>query len=193
MTCFRRVPVDALRIEPWANGGGSTTVLDCGPSTQDWSWRLSIAQIDADGPFSRLEDTKRQFVALDGPVALRFGDQSTTALHRLQVTAFAGDDAPHAQLIDGPTRAFNLMLRHGVSGALIARPLNGAMVMPNLGQARWFVLLLAGSATLTCANEHAVLEPGQPIWIDSADGAAWRMEGGGEVVLVRLDVQTSHP
>lgn len=184
MSRIRRVPADAIRVEPWANGGGSTTVLASGPEPSQWLWRLSLAQIDQDSTFSVLADTRRQFVPLDAPIHLQFPDGSVTSLLRLQRTCFDGIDAPHAVLPDGPTRAFNLMLRGDRQGDLIARPLQGAMVMSAAIGVRWFVHLVAGQAQVSADGDRVDIAQGESAWVEAQGG--FRVEGGGEVVLVRL-------
>ena len=47
------------RTEPWPNGMGVTHPL---ARRDDDSWRVSIAEVDADAPFSDLPDVHRQFV-----------------------------------------------------------------------------------------------------------------------------------
>lgn len=190
MTRFRRVPADALRAEPWANGGGSTTVLDSGPDASDWQWRLSIAQIDRDADFSSLPGVRRQFAALDAPLTLRFPDGTARQLLRLGIARFDGGAAPRAELTDGPTRAFNLMLRDGIEGELVVRPLTGAMLLPASSASHWFVHLLAGRAQIHAGPEATAVAQGESLWIDAHTGERLRLDGGGEIVLVRLDV---HP
>lgn len=184
MSAFHRVPAEALRAEPWANGAGTTTVLASGPDPQAWRWRLSVARIESDAAFSALPGVRRQFAPLDTSIALRFADGERQVL-RLAVVRFDGADAPHARLTDGPTRAFNLMLRDDAEGELIARPLNGAMVSPPSAGARWFLYLLAGQAQLRTGGEQVSVMQDEAVWIDAA--GTLRIEGGGEIVLVRVD------
>ena len=146
MSALQVVPASALRTQAWANGAGTTTVIASGPDDANWQWRLSIAEITQDCTFSSYPDTRRQLVALDAPLHLRFDDERDVSLLRLSATHFDGADAPHASLPDGPTRAFNLMLRGASEGELFARPLNGSMWLPRREHLRWFVHLLGGRA-----------------------------------------------
>lgn len=186
MSALRPVPASALRTQPWANGAGTTLVIASGPDETDWQWRLSIADITQDCTFSAYPDTQRQFVPLDAPITLRFDDQREVSLLRLSVTHFDGADAPHAQLPEGATRAFNLMLRGEAKGELIARPLNGSMWLPRRDGWRWFVHLLGGRADVQVGDDHAGMEVGASVWIDAQPGERIRIEGGGELVLVQL-------
>lgn len=183
MSAFHRIPAETLRAEPWANGAGTTTVLASGPDPRAWRWRLGIASIDGDADFSALSGVRRQFAPLDAPVTLHFPHDREQLLLRLAVARFDGDEPPHASLADGPTRAFNLMLRDDAEGELIARPLNGAMLLPAEG-AHWFVHMLAGQAELRADQESLLVSQGESVWVEPR--RRLRIDGGGEIVLVRL-------
>jgi uncharacterized protein len=186
MSQLRLIPDNALHSQAWANGAGTTTVIASGPDEAHWQWRLSIADITHDCTFSAYPDTRRQFVALDAPVQLRFDDGRERALLRLSVTHFDGADAPHASLPDGATRAFNLMLRGEAEGQLMARPLNGSMWLPLHQGTHWYVHVLAGSANVHLDDQRIDIAQGTHLWIDAQPGERVRIEGGGELILVQL-------
>lgn len=188
MSRLRPVPVASLRTEAWANGAGATTVIASGPDEKNWLWRLSIADMTQACVFSTYPGTRRQIVALDAPLHLRFDDGRDIELLRLGTTHFDGADAPSAQLPQGATRAFNLMLRGGAHGEAIARPLNGSMWLPLRAHSCWFVHLLAGHADVRVDDGHNILEPTGSLWIDAQPGERVRIEGAGELVLVQLAV-----
>jgi hypothetical protein len=99
--------------QPWRNGGGVTRELLASPAGEAWQLRISVADIDADGPFSRYPGVERWFTVLQGQ-----GVELTIdgAVHRLArgdaPLRFDGAAATHTRLIDGPTRDLNLMLRN---------------------------------------------------------------------------------
>ena len=134
-----------------------------------------------------------RFPARDGnwpystrPLRLRFDASDQRELLRLAVTHFDGAQAPYASLLEGPTRAFNLMLRENAQGELLARPLNGSMWLPVRADRRWFVHLLSGSAEVQVESERADLAMGGNLWVDAQPGERLRIEGGGELILVQL-------
>ncbi|NBW25690.1 MAG: HutD family protein [Betaproteobacteria bacterium] len=99
---------------PWKNGGGTTRELLTWPDPQDWTLRLSVAQVEADGPFSRFEGITRWFAVLSGAgVRLHMGASGHT--HSLTASSdpleFDGAQALDCRLINGPTQDFNLMAR----------------------------------------------------------------------------------
>jgi environmental stress-induced protein Ves len=84
-----------------------------GSLPDDWTWRLSTADITQDVPFSSFPGVTREFCVADGNgVVLNINGVD----HRCEpgsVTTFRGDDVVFATLIDGPMRALNLMVRDG--------------------------------------------------------------------------------
>ena len=99
---------------PWRNGLGVQYEIACdGALPDDWTWRLSTADITQDVPFSSFYGVTREFcVAHGNGVVLNINGVD----HRCEprsVTKFRGDDVVFAALIDGPMRALNLMVRDG--------------------------------------------------------------------------------
>ena len=86
-----------------------------GSLPDDWTWRLSTADITQDVPFSIFPGVNREFCVADGNgVVLNINGVD----HRCEpgsITKFRGDDVVFAKLIDGPMRALNLMVRDGVA------------------------------------------------------------------------------
>ncbi len=108
----QRVAADAVSPQAWRNGGGSTRELLCWPSADTWTVRISLADIDADGPFSAFAGVERWFVVVEGAgVALRFAEGRREVRAGDAPLRFDGSAAPGCSLLDGPTRDLNLMLR----------------------------------------------------------------------------------
>ena len=107
----------ALPPEPWKNGGGVTRTLAADPAGH---WRVSIADIDRDGPYSRFPGHDRVSVVLSGAgVALR-GDGVAVALRPREPALFSGDVALQSRLEDGPVRVLNLFVQRGRARARVA-------------------------------------------------------------------------
>ena len=107
----RRFSLTALTSEPWRNSGGVTRTVAVGGQTDadGWAWRISIADIARDGPFSIFPGRDRHLALIDGNgIALR-GDTAIRLADVGAVASFRGDDAYDASLIDGPARVWNLM------------------------------------------------------------------------------------
>ena len=171
----RCIPAASVAVQPWRNGGGRTRELFAWPSADDWRLRISLADIDADGPFSAFDDTQRWFAVIEGGgVALVFDAERE---HRLVVgdapLCFDGAEAPGCRLLDGPTRDLNLMLRNG-HGAM--RPVDAAAPWQEDFAMRGLFARLGGR--WTGANASAHVSPRTLLWDDAAErsGSAWRFE-----------------
>jgi environmental stress-induced protein Ves len=96
---------------PWKNGGGSTTEIARSPETGDFDWRVSIASVEQDGPFSRFDGCDRVIVTIEGVGMLLDHGAGEIELDVLEPYAFAGELETHCRLRSGPVRDFNLITR----------------------------------------------------------------------------------
>jgi environmental stress-induced protein Ves len=104
---------------PWRNGGGITHELAAWPGGAAWRWRISVAEVASDGPFSRFEGIDRHFAVLSGAgVRLTFPDRQVMLTAQDAPFAFSGDEACDCQLLSGTTLDFNLMSQ-GLSATLL--------------------------------------------------------------------------
>ncbi|MEO6926230.1 MAG: HutD family protein [Rhodanobacter sp.] len=104
--------------QPWKNGLGRTRELAVERSTadsDDFLWRVSIAEVDSAAPFSRFPGIDRHIVLLDGAgFTMTLDDSRTHALTtRFAPFAFPGEARVEVVLVDGATRDFNLMVQRG--------------------------------------------------------------------------------
>lgn len=188
---LRILPANEYRRERWKNGLGWTREILRFPEGGDaWNWRLSIAEVDKDGPFSSFPGCDRELVLLAGEgMRLQFEDKEQIGLlpphgrHR-----FSGERALQAELIGGPTHDFNVMWRRDkVAVEVLHRPLVGAMVFFNEANARWFVHVLSGKARFKEQPRGHWLEQGDSALLESGEaGSRLILDGGGEVLLVKI-------
>lgn len=112
MTAHRVIRVDDIPPQPWRNGGGWTRELLAWPTAADWRIRVSVADVEADGPFSSFPGVQRLFAVLEGEgVELTIEGKSVRVTRDSAALRFAGDAETSCRLLDGPTRDLNLMLR----------------------------------------------------------------------------------
>jgi uncharacterized protein len=148
-------PADYVRM-PWKNGSGLTTeivVHPAGATLAAFDWRVSLADVSADGPFSSFPGVDRVLVLVSG-AGMRLAVDAHTAELRAtyEPYAFSGDDKISCTLVDGPVRDFNLMLRRGrAQGRIVVVREEAARVAP----ARWRICHAAAGA-IEC------LVPGHP-------------------------------
>ena len=185
---LRSLPAHSRHVEPWANGLGQTALLLREPDDSEWSVRISIANVDRDGPFSALPDTQRLLAPLDAPMELRFPGGRAQRANRFDVLRFDGDPAPFGVLPEGPTRDFNLMLRRGARGDLFARTLVDSLVLLPEAGVRWLVYVNRGGARVARREASLILDVDDATLIEFPDENSQRavIEGGGEIVLVKL-------
>jgi len=188
-TTLHALPAASRHSEAWANGTGSTTLLLREPDNESWRIRASIAQVEHDGPFSELPNTRRLLVPLDAAMELLFPQGRVLHTNRFGVLNFEGAPAPSGTLPEGPTRDFNLMLRGDARGELFARTLVDSMVLPPEPGTRWLVYLNRGYATLNAGEATLALEPDDAtllIFPAGIPGERAVIEGAGELVLAKL-------
>jgi len=113
------VCADDVAPVAWKNGGGLTRHLLCEPGGEGWRWRVSLADIDRDGPFSAFADVERWFAVVQGAgVRLAFASGEQRLGPHDAAIRFDGAEAPGCRLIEGRTRDLNLMLRGGARGVM---------------------------------------------------------------------------
>jgi environmental stress-induced protein Ves len=121
---------------------------------------------------------------------LRFDDGELVELHppheRLR---FAGERALRGELVDGPTRDFNLMWkRDAVDARLWHRPLVGSMVLFAEPGSTWALHALAGQAQLRDGATSIDVAQGDTLLLPGGADARRRypFDGGGELLVIRL-------
>ena len=119
------------RSMPWKNGAGRTTEIAVHPpgaALDAFAWRVSIADVEQDGPFSRFPGIDRTIVLLGGSgMRLRgtgMGPKGTVRETELSTRFvahdFSGDDAIDCTLLAGPCRDFNAMFRRSRARGRVA-------------------------------------------------------------------------
>jgi environmental stress-induced protein Ves len=103
------------RSMPWKNGAGTTIEIAVFPahaSMENFIWRVSRAQVVADGGFSHFADIDRSLALLEGEgMRIQIGAHQLQVDQRNNIVSFAGDVPLHAELLNGAISDFNLMSR----------------------------------------------------------------------------------
>ncbi|MES1243324.1 MAG: HutD family protein [Acidobacteriota bacterium] len=165
------IRLDDVAPQPWRNGGGRTRELLVWPDAGDWRLRISLADIEKDGPFSAFPGVTRWFTVVQGQgVVLSFGPRTETLGPGSAPLRFDGAAAPGCELIGGSTRDLNLMLRGGegvMEPAAAGRPRDG-------GGFAQRGLFTAVPGTLRCQGASTPL----PAWT-----LAWQRDAIGALVF----------
>lgn len=101
---------------PWRNGGGFTTEVAREPREGEFDWRVSIARVEHDGPFSLFAGFDRVILALDGAGMVLTHEEpgSSVTLGVLEPWTFRGEWTTQCALRGGPIRDFNVIARRGL-------------------------------------------------------------------------------
>ena len=98
---------------PWPNGAGITYEVTRSPAAGDFDWRISLADIDNDGPFSVLEGIDRWIVLMEGEYMILADGETTHRIEEQVPFFFPGEIAFDCTLGNGQARDLNIMTRRG--------------------------------------------------------------------------------
>lgn len=172
----------ALAAAPWKNGGGLTReVASCAHA-----WRVSIADIDCDGPFSRFEGVDRLLMVLDGAgMTLR----GVGVLGAFDVARFTGEAPVTAHLANGPVRVFNLMTYRGAARASV--DIVRAPGRRTFAADTALLLCAQGSVEVRADPACIALTPLDTLRIDRANPVEIAIQGDGVLVCTSLDTEAN--
>lgn len=186
----------------WKNGLGMTTELaicqhKVSKSDSPFLWRISIAGVNEDGPFSIFPNIDRNLMLIRGNgITLDGGSAGVGVLfEEMQVYTFPGDIEINGKLADGPILDLNLMVdrrfaKGELSGFYVRSP-ERVMLKSDVS----FIHLLDGSApvTLDIEGELTVLKSGHSLqFFEMNTGVTIMPSGVGNdvsaVVCVSIDL-----
>lgn len=165
---------------PWSNGGGVTREIAVHPPGAGWdgfAWRVSLADVTRDGPYSPLPGVRRILTVVDG-AGLELTVDGTPRLlpGRYRPFAFPGGATTASRLLDGPVVNLNVMLREGraegtvemVGGGWSAGPEGGVAGGPGPAGGL-LVVALEGGTRLTVPGESGESE----VRLERFDAVLW--------------------
>lgn len=119
---MKHITQEQFKNMPWKNGGGTTTEiyrLD-GDGSEEFVFRLSMAKIENDGPFSRFDSYDRHLVLLQGNGCILDSNGKQLALtNSSSPYSFAGERKIDCRLIEGPVTDFNVIISRNWGTALV--------------------------------------------------------------------------
>jgi len=149
---WHQIRLQDTPVSPWKNGGGTTQSLVCWPSPSDWVFRMSVARIDSDGPFS-------EFKGVD----LQFPERRVEVGALDAAVQFSGDLPCQCSLINGPTVDFNLMVQ-GVS-ANMARIDRSPYIAKFKAQTTLAIFVVAEGGRVRMGSQNYELNANSLYWI----------------------------
>ncbi|MGB8817526.1 MAG: HutD family protein [Rhizobiaceae bacterium] len=109
-----------LAAVPWKNGGGVTREIARLDIDGAMCWRLSIADVASEGPFSKFAGMQRILTVIEGAsMQLERDDGGTLIADILVPVRFTGDEAVNGLLPHGPCRDFNVIWNPFVVAATV--------------------------------------------------------------------------
>ena len=181
----RLIKFGDLAPSPWKNGGGITREVAISPSGAqlsklDFDWRLSMARVDASGPFSQFPGYDRKLVVWKGP-----GIKINGALHAaLAPFEFQGEAPIQADLASDPVHDFGVISKRGrVTCDMTTRKLaeEGETEIPH-ANGDIFVLCASGELRI----EGFYLNPGDVYHLTGSGAVKIKALERSEIVVTTL-------
>jgi environmental stress-induced protein Ves len=181
MPLITHLPASGYTAMPWRNGAGTTheIMVDDTPGTSSapFRWRLSMADLTGDGPFSELPDVDRILVLLAGDdVELMIDGAAPAPLGHHEAIAFPGDVPTSLTMAAGTGRDLNLMWDRTRAEGSVAILQIGDEVRIDAPTA--FAIALGGSANVAIDDEEHVL----------GEQDALQVDDGGTLVVIDGEV-----
>lgn len=159
----------------WKNGGGVTHEVITNPEgapLDAFDWRVSMAEVNAPGPFSLFPGCDRILSILEGgPMHLSTEGCVVALSAQSEPFAFAADQPASAKTLDAEVLDLNVMTRRGEAQASIVVHRTGLLDLPHSTATR-LVVVFGGSAqvadqilfkrdVLVVSNEYAQISPAE--------------------------------
>jgi environmental stress-induced protein Ves len=180
-------------VMPWKNGGGSTTeiaIAPAGASLDAFDWRISMARVASDGPFSKFAGIDRTLAVVEGlGIILSVGSNAPVMLAGAPAQiSFSGDIPASAWLIDGEITDLNIMTARGRFSHRLQRVRQPLVLDFANGDDIAVVLSLNGSTTLAADASSDVLQNGDAAVLRRSDDAAFQIQpqNGCDCYLILL-------
>lgn len=178
----------SLRASRWRNDGGSTTeMVVSGDNGKAFDWRLSLADIEQAGAFSRFPGTARSLTVVQGQRLTLLIDGTEHRLERHRPFHFPGNASTDAALPLGPVRALNVITRHGAVQAhvTILELIEGLVHQLSADQV---AVLLSGHAFIADGGATAELLAYDTVRGDRHEGL--QVHGQGFLAVVSIEELT---
>ena len=182
---------------PWKNGGGITRQLLIHPAAanlDDFTLRVSVADVDSDGPFSRFDGIDRTLTLLQGAgLQLQRDDAPLATLHvDSPLLQFAGEWPISSRRLAGKVRDFNIMTRRSQCRHRAERlQLDGEQTLTHDGP---LLLFLAQGDAVTVKNDNAgaTLQPFDLLWLEHAGTLQLRSDSACQLLLAHVEFTGEH-
>ncbi len=160
------------QTQRWQNGGGITHQLCRYDDANGMLWRLSIAEVVSDGPFSRFDNIDRIILLLDGEGFSLHGVGANPQVldTPLMPFAFAGETAIQCTLLNGAVRDFNLMTRRNAVQAQLQVLAIGSTVQTLPLSTQTLIYIASGSVNAVLGTKRITLDAQHTLSLNNETG-----------------------
>ncbi len=167
---------------PWKNGGGETVEIAISPQgagLADFDWRVSMATVGSDGPFSIFPGIDRTLSILEGN-GLRLlieGRDPVVLTRESDPLAFAADIAVSATLPDGAITDLNVMTRRSTLRHAVARIEIDGEKRQEFTRGSFMLFCVSGTVTVDAGPERIELGAGDALLFEDGGSDGLSLDG----------------
>ena len=166
---------------PWKNGGGMTRMLAARDDDGETLWRLSLADIQSNGPFSTFPGLQRVLTIVAGDGIDLNGEGGTLQARPWQPLPFSGDLELDSKLVGAESQAFNLMFDGARLSAQVAALSPGETDLPDATN-----VIFCGKGRVAVSGEDDLTD-GQGLVVESGGTVKASHETAGLVISLKTN------
>jgi environmental stress-induced protein Ves len=172
----------------WKNGGGTTAEVAAFPEGSDFDtfgWRISMADVASDGPFSVFPGIDRTLIVLKGNgIELDVDGVPYRLNGPFSKLSFVGDDATYGRLLSGPIRDLNVMTRRG-RFTHRTRTMGSGVTLLSEGVCAAFIVGLEAPLDISIENGLHSLQALDTLALDPTQELI-QLSGAGRAILIEI-------
>ena len=171
---MRLIRSSDYRRMPWKNGGGETAEIAIAPAgapLDTFDWRISMARVDADGPFSAFAGVERTLAVLNGAgISLQVAERGAVELTAESAPyLFPADVATSAVLLGGPITDFNVMTRRGRASQDVRRERLSGEILASAARKTTVIFCIDGSFQVNSATDALSVAARDSLFLEPHD------------------------
>ena len=192
----RHLTAGDYRTTPWRNGGGTTTEIAVSPAgasvSEGFDWRLSVAEVATDGPFSSFPGYQRSLSLLSGGgILLDAGKEGDIELRQpYKPVSFPGEWEIEGRLLGAAIRDLNLIFARDRVAGRVGFVTAGPSPLGVESDAAVLLLYLArgGPAEVAASggNSGQILRAEESLLLESAEGHDVTLRAEGEAAPIAV-------
>ena len=179
---------DLVRV-PWKNGGGTTAEVAAFPEGsrfETFGWRLSMADVASDGPFSSFQGIDRTLIVIEGDGIELDVEGIVYPLDAANPKlSFSGDDITTGRLLSGPIRDLNVMTRRGQFRHRTRFVESGVALLAEETSTAAFVVALDSPFDVTLGSTIHTLDVFDTLMLEATQDLI-QLSGTGRAILIEI-------